>query len=255
MKKRLIVHRGVADMNKTFHDQFYKENSVLMELHSVPVIIKRFYTDVDGQILDKNDLTIPDDLKVKLPVFLFGQFDRNGGYKRLQQAVPTVGGQNFFMTYTQGVNSPFLPFTGLNTIKGQIKTGDIVIVYTDHLENPNFFTWIVVSSENVSLASITSNTESLQLDGRIGQLWFKETNLKVDVESQFYEPLFFSQFDNIGNYRFDTIQPNMFLTPHVAQHDFLTLDTPFKLDQYLGLAFYIQFACDLITLNFKVEKI
>lgn len=251
--KKIIINKGKAEITRSFNDQFYKQNGALMEEHTVPVTINRYYTDVNGTIIDK--ALVPGSLQVNYPVYLFGQFDRNGGFKRCLQTVSPIPGTFFYMTFVQGISSPFLSFTGANTIKGVIKNGDVVIVYTDDLENPNYFIWIVISSDTVSFASIVANTETTQQDGRIGQLWVKEANYYVSTPGQFYEPIFFNGFDNIGNYKGDSIQPNMNLNPYVEQTGILTLTLDFKVDQYISMCFYMRYSCDQINLDFKVNKI
>lgn len=221
--------------------------------HSVPLKISRYYTNVDGVVLDKN--TVPAALQTKYPVLLLGQFDRQGGYKKSLNSVPTMEGTFFYMTFVQGINSPFLSFTGVNTIKSKIKTGDIIEVYTDNLEAPNYFIWFVISAEPVSIASIISNTESTQNDGRIGTLFVKNYNYVVDNNNQYYEPIHYTRFDNIGNYRDEQIQPHIFITPSVQQSGILTIDTDFKLDQYIGINIYFLFETNEITLTLKVVQI
>lgn len=242
-------------MDRNFNDRFYKQNPALVLEHSIPLRITRYFTDVNGTIVDKNDVGIPDTLKTKYPVLMLGQFDRLGGYKKSLSAVPPLPGTFYYMSYTQGINSPFLSFTGLNNIKSQILTGDIVIIYTDNLEAPNWFIWFIVSSEVVSLASIVGNTESTQQDDRIGSLYIKSYNYVSDNDLQYYEPVHYTKFDNIGNYRDDQISPYMFKTPFVEQTGLLTIDTNFKLDQYIGMNMYFLFTTDQILLTLNVTKL
>lgn len=249
------MERNSVNLNRNFNDRFFKQNGASMLQHSIPIKITRYFTDVDGQIVNKAD--VPAALQTKYPIFLLGQFDRSGGYKKSLAALPPMPGCYFYMTFVQGVNSPFLSFTGLNTIKGRIKTGDIIEVFTDDLENPNYFVWFVISAEPVSIASIIENSESTQQDGRIGQLYVQNYNYNVieTQEVQYYEPIVYTFFDNIGNYRSEPIQPFMFKTPMVEQAGILTIDTDFKLDQYLGINLYYLFTTDEITLTLKVVKI
>lgn len=240
-------------IGESFNDKFYKQNNIVSNEHTIPIVIKRYYTDVNGTIVNK--ALVPAALQVKYPIYLFSQFDRNGGYKKSQQVVPPANGTYFLMTFVQGINSPFLAFTGANNIKGVVGTGDIVIVYTDNLETPNYFIWFVISCNTVSFASILTNTETTQDDKRLGGLFLDRINYYVSVRNQFDQSLVFSSFDNIGNYRSDSIQPNLFLTPFVEQQGLLTLNTPYKIDQYIGLSFYMVYECDQLTMDFIVNKI
>lgn len=259
---RNFTHRKIENppvsLDKSMNDKFYKINGALMQEHTIPMAVTRYFTDVNGTIVDK--ATVPNKLKVSYPVMFFGQFDRNGGWKKSLQRVPTMPGTFFLMTYTAGINQPFLSFTGANNIKGQIGLGDIVNVFTDDLENPNFFIWLVISSNTVSLSSIVYNTESTQADGRIGALFLKEINYFIagsvqDTRAQFDQSLNFLNFDNVGNFRGDTIQPSIFLNPFVFQKGFLTISTPFKIDQYKAMIFYMIFNIDSLQMDFIVKKI
>ena len=242
-------------IDRNFNDRFYRQNPALVLNHSIPLRITRYFTDVDGLITDKNSVLIPDVLKTRYPVLLLGQFDRNGGYRKSLAAVPPMPGTFYFMSFTYGVNSPFLSFTGNNTIKSQLQIGDVVEVYTDDLETPSWFVWFVISSEVTSIASIVGNTESIQKDDRIGALFIKSYNFVSDNDLQYYEPIHYTKFDNIGNYRDEQISPFMFKTPMVEQTGLLTIDTDFKLDQYIGLNMYFLFATNQILLTLNVTKI
>jgi len=253
------IQNTPVSIDASMNDDFYKRNGVLMTEHTIPLKISRYYTDVNGTIVDK--ALVPVNLQVRYPITLFGQFDRNGGWKKSLQAVPVTPGTYFLMTFTSGINQPFLAFTGANNIKGKIGLGDVVNVFTDDLENPNYFIWFVLSSDTVSLSSVVSNTESIQNDKRIGVLNLKEINYyfagstEAIILEQFSQPLNFLNFDNIGNFRGDDIQPSMFLNPFVRQRGFLTISTPFQIDQYKALVFYMVFNVDSIQMDFIVKKL
>jgi len=107
---------------------------------------------------------------------------------------------------------------------------------------------------------VVYNTETTQHDKRIGILALKEINYyftgatEAIILEQFSQPLNFLNFDNIGNFRGDDIQPSMFLNPFVRQAGFLTISTPFQIDQYKALVFYMVFNVDTIQMDFIVKK-
>src|SRR6478609_7582332 len=105
--QRRIINRPV-ELDASMNDKFYQVNGALMQEHTVPLKIARYYTDVNGTIVDK--ALVPNALKVRYPITLFGQFDRNGGWKKSLQAVPVTPGTYFLMTFTAGINQPFLAF-------------------------------------------------------------------------------------------------------------------------------------------------
>jgi hypothetical protein len=240
-------------ISESFQDKFFQVNPALMPEHSIPVKIKRYYTDVNGTVVDKAAVSAA--MQVKFPVYMLGQFDRNGGFKKSLIAVPPTPGTFYIMTYTVGINAPFLAFTGANNIKNYLQVGDVVQVYADDVENPNFFCWIIQSANPVSLSSVIANTETTMVDGRIGGLFIREFNLAVSDDSQYYEPFHFTKMDNIGNLRDDQVQPSMYFSPYTQQTGFLTIETMFKLDQYLGINFYMLYDVDDISLTFKTNKI
>ena len=241
-------------IRESFNDTFYRRNPALVDAHTVTFNVLRFFVDINGSIIDKN--TVPQNLQTKYPVFLLGAFDKNGGYRMSQTACPPMPSSNFLFTFTVGVNQPFLAFTGLNNIKGQLRSGDTVLVYVDDVEFPSYFIYIVIRGESCSLASIVDNTESTQADGRIGSLFVREINFNVEDDNQWNETIHFLSFDNIGQYRDNPVQPNIFrgtmITPGI---NVISLDIPFKIDQYIGMAFYMLFEVDKMSFNFKINKI
>lgn len=242
----------MVNMTKNFEDKFYKVNPALMPFHTLPVRINRYFTDVNGTLVNK--MLVPASLQTEYPVYMFGEFDRQGGYKQSHTAIPPRNEIKFVGTFTYGIGMPFLAFTGLNTIKGVLSIGDVCNIFTDNIENPNYFIWIVLSANPVSLASVSSNTESTQRDNRIGRLYIEEFNMSAPVTLQYYNPFFFTRLDNIGNIRYDTYIPAIDRTPYNDQN-IVTVKTEFKLDQYIGINFYMLFDADELSLNFKVSPI
>ena len=221
--------------------------------HSIPVTVKRIFTDVNGTIVDKT--TVPLSMQTKYPFYMFGDFDRQGAYRIGNQALPPMPGTFYLMSFTYGVNQPFLFATGLNTVKGQLKLGDIVHIYTDNLETPNYFAWVIIQNNYASIAGIIGNSESIQDDSRIGQLYVEQYNYFQDAPSfgQWNEPLYYVRFDNIGTYKYDMIMPYVFKTPYTEQEGFLRIETKFKIDQYLGIYAYILYESDEIQFDFVLK--
>lgn len=230
--------------------------NVLVMNHTIPVKVLRFFTDVDGRIVAKG--AVPAALQTRYPVFLLGDFDRQGGYRIASQICPPDATIVYLQTFVHrynGIPTNIIGFSGFDEITNQLKTGDIVSVYTDSLSAPTYFVWIVVQNDYAAMGSIIGNSESVQNDRRIGQLFIDEINYFVTDETQYNEVLHYTVFDNIGTYRDNQIQPLLFKTPYVEQQNFITIETDFKLDQYLGINLYMLFANDSLTFNFKLSKI
>jgi len=222
---------------------------------TISITVTRYYTNVDGQILDKNDPAVPAALQVAFPVYMLGNFDRMGANRIGAKSVPTPLTAFFLTTFTWGFGAqqPFLTFTGLSEIKAKIFNGDIVTVYTDSLDAPTCFAWIVQSSQDgAPVASIIGNTESVQDDGRVGQMNVTGVNFFTDNENQLLQDWQIIHADNTGQFRSQTFQPNLYKTPEYAINRFVDLDLRFKLTQYFGINFYITFESSTLSLRFKI---
>lgn len=224
----------------------------LMRDHTIPLLIKRFYTDQDGIIIDKN--TAPPNLQTEYPIFLLGDFDKSGGYRIANIVTPPLPNTFFLCSFVYGNGVPFLFANGLVNVYGQIQLGDIVTVYTDNIANPTYFIWLVVSSNSASIASIVSNTETTQKDGRIGQINIDSVAMFCSNQNQYNNPLFITRCDNIGKYVENQLQPIGFKTAFQNQNDFIDIPLGFIMNQFLSISFYMSFDTDLVTLNLKIKK-
>jgi hypothetical protein len=125
-------------------------------------------------------------------------------------------------------------------------------VYCDNIQNPNFFIWIVIHASKAPFASIIDNTKTLQNDFRINQIRIKDIDYLAS-DAQYTTPLHFIQFDNIGAFRVDQIQPYMYKNAFVALDDFINMKIRFDLDQYIAVSTYFLFDTDLLQLNFNLK--
>lgn len=224
---------------------------------SIPITVKRFFTDVDGQIVDK--AVVPVSLQVKYPVFMFGVFDMESGYKAGSNVCPQVNGIDYLMSFVNGMGASsqsVIGFTGLNEIQGQLAVGDIVHVFTDDKQNPNYFIWIVQSTNSLAgLASIMKNLQTSQQDNRLGKLFIYEMLLITANQQQWRQPFNFTVYDNLGNYTNDPIGPMMFRGPYTELENLIRLDIEIMIDQYIGVNLYMDFTEDLLSVDFNIMKI
>lgn len=245
-------------VNLGIKKQVAAANNVLVRKHTVPIEIKKLYTDVDGVVIDKN--TLPATLQKRVPVFLLGEFDRNGGYKIGVKALEPDLNLKYLQTFVDGNGAAIqsiIGFTGLSTIGNYIATGDIVSVWTDDKVNPSYFVWIVVKNTYASIASILGNMDSSQNDRRIGPLCITEILYHTDVETQLRNALFFLHYSNIGTWKQNSIDPlGMFRSPFDVQEGLVRMPIePLFLDQYFGLVFNMDFDSDVIYFEFKIITI
>jgi len=238
--------------------QTVSHRTVLVRDHTIPVTVKKLYTDVDGVIVAKN--TIPAAIQKKVPVFLMGEFDRQGGYKIGLQNIALDAELKYLMSFVNGLGCSFanvVGFSGISTIQQQINTGDIVLVYTDSLLNPSYFVWVIIQNTYASMASIIGNTESTQNDRRIGPIVVHEINYIADNDNQLKESLQIVHYSNIGTWKANQIEPlGMYRTPFDVQTGLVRIVVkPFSLDQYMGINFNMLYASDKLTMDFKIKTV
>lgn len=230
-----------------------------MLFRAVTISVRRFYTDIDGVILDKTDVLIPANMKVKYPVFMFGTFDMLSGFRAGSNVCPPLLGVNYLTSFVNGFPSTsysVLGITGLNQIQGQLSLGDIVHVFCDDIQNPSYFCWIVQSSNALSgLSSIMNNLMTTQNDNRLGRLFVYEFLLNNSDREQWKQAINFTVFDNLGNYANDVVNPLMFRGPFTELDNLIRLETEFLCDQYLGINTYIDYGTDVLSYDFNIKKI
>ena len=221
---------------------------------SFQITVRRFFTNVDGVVLPKTSGLIPNNLKTDYPVYFFMEYDREGGYKILSRVNPVLGGAEYLFSYVDGVNVPFLQFTGLQTIHRQIKTGDIVLVYVDDSQNPNFYIWIVLSTDTFSIASLVGNSIARLNNRNQGLVYIDSIGYLSDNTFQYEEGIDFVKTNILGEYTSDNVSPNIAKHPNVALPDKVTLPVNWWLNQYTGMATKMLFETDEIalTMNLKV---
>lgn len=254
---RLKIKHRPMDFNKQWLT--VNPKSVLQPLQTIPLLVKKFYTDVNGTVISKNDPGIPASLQVKMPVFFLGDFDRMGAYRTALKVTPTLPGVEFIQVFTNGNGSTVFDVIGVNPfadIQTQLSPGDIVTVFSDSLTAPTYYVWLVITGTYSSMASIIGNTVSSQQDGRIGKLIVGQINLYVDITTeQIYEPLNFTRLFNTGTFINDSINPSMFKTPMNKQRNFITLSTTFEIEQYIGINFYMNFDTDSVQMDLILNRL
>lgn len=225
-----------------------------MRNHTIQARVKRFFTDVNGTIVAK--ATVPVGMQCEYPFYLFGDFDRQGGYSIGLRTVPVVNGNAYLMTFVNGhgfTSANIVGFSGANTLQGQLSVGDIVHVFTDSTQNPTFFVWVVIQNNAGSLASIVGNTDTTQRDGLIGPIYLQSFRYTSDNSFQFDYPFYFIRYTNIATWKSDQVQPMMFKDPFVEQLNFIEVQTEFDLNQYISVGQYFLFDTEEIQFNFKLR--
>jgi hypothetical protein len=240
-------------LTKSKKDLLKHLSKPLFHQGSINVNINRYFTNVDGTIIDKSATLAV--MRKNYPVFLLGNFDRVGAYNISQKTIQMPSGVFFLCTYVHGYNEPFLWNSPLNDVQTRFRKGDIITVFTDSLDAPTNFCFIQQTLELGAMASFISNTQTEQKDGRLGVIEVKNVSLQVDNESQLNSPWTIVFFDNIGNFDSDPFNPgSIYRSPYYKLNDFIELNIAFTLSQYMALNFLFLFASDTINVNFRINN-
>ena len=222
-------------------------------LADMTVKITRFVTDVDGNIINKNLLPLA--MQVRYAYMLFGEFDRQGGYRLAQQVVPVEGSSEYIGTFVFGKQEGFLQFNTQGNVYNQMLLGDIYHMYTDSTVSPNFFVFMVVSNPFAAMGSITAATAwHLHTPaGLKGKLSIEHFKLITETNSQYNAPISLLGIDNIGVNKSDSINPLASRAVDDKQPDFIQIDMPMQIDQFTGLVSFIRFEAESIIYQFKLR--
>jgi hypothetical protein len=218
------------------------------------VNVKRFYTDVNGTVIDKNDPVVPLTLKVNYPFWMFGQFDAWGGYKIGNQVVAPDITTPYVGTFVVGKDIPFLFATGLNDIADRLMIGDIVHIFTDNLNAPSIYVWIIQNCGSASLASIYANANASEREKiKIESCnFFAYTNGSPNF--QFARAIHLTKIDVVGAYTDDSFDPLSYDQVNNKQGNFVVIPVNFTVDQYHLVSSSIAFEVDSLQFSFIIKK-
>ena len=209
---------------------------------NVSLNVNRYFTDVDGQIINK--ATLPLSFQLDFPFYLLGNYDSKSGYRKGIKNVPPQFGSTYLCSFIYGVQIPFLQLTGLNTIKNFCDLGDIVHVYVDDLNNPDFYCWIVQSGNNVGAYSLISSLEGVTLDS---------INIVTDTPNQIQQKFTVLMYNKTGEVTTQDFTTENAKSPLYKQESFTRLNISAPLSDYIAFATYFTFASTQIAYTFNLK--
>lgn len=213
---------------------------------SFTIQVRRIFTDVDGAILDKN--TVPTNLKVKYPIYLWNGFDHSGGYKISAGEAPPLDSYKFVRMFVKNDAYDFTEFSGRNELNKTISTGDLVFLYADDLDNPTYFIWIIQSVTNRSLGSILTS---------IPECGFKMNHVKIFTDNtlSFNERLGIIKTNHLGVYKYNQISPLAFKTVDYQETRQILVPLKLRLTHLIGFVSYFPFVNESISFDFEFLNI
>lgn len=215
--------------------------------------VRRITCDSNGVIIP--DGVVPAAEQKAFPFHLFGAFDYASGYPLADTIARERSNSNLFTVYVHGIGTPLFYFNPLATINNQIKKGDLVFVYVDDLNNPNTFSYVIVSALQGGFASLILQSNISQIDdnGHWGAFKFFEIGYAWQNDEQLNQPIYLvrSRFDS--GYKYDTLDPLAFR--YVQQkNDLNVISIPLEivLNQYIGITSFIAFENSVLNLSFNL---
>lgn len=231
--------------------------SILQPWHTIPIKVTRYFTDANGAVLAIADAgLVASGMVQNYPVFVLGEWDRQGGYRIGLNICPAVAPSKPLAIFANGVNGTsynyITPFSPFNTIQQRLNIGDVVHVFYE--ATGTYFAWIVYSNVMAPTSSILSNLSTSQNDGRLMKLFCNKINFVcTNFQLQLNESWNYYHVDNIGRFKNNQISYTMFNTPMQVLPNVLTFDTSFDINQYVGIATYIIPTIDSMTFNIETQ--
>lgn len=244
----------MRDTNPTRILNRVPNHPLVVSPEALPVTISRIYTDVDGTVIDK--AAAPAAMQVAWPVYVLGAYDRNGGYRVGRLMLPPVAGAGYFLfSFVAGLGLPFPYATGLNTVNDLLTPGDLVQVWTDNVDNPTHFVFIVqnIRANTAGYGSVLYDTINNERKKYVDNIDYYAYASGTSYDPQFNVPLRLIRFNEMGNYRQDDINPLSFKDPIQFQQGFIRIPTRFELEEKFGFGTMMQFGTDTITFNLNIR--
>lgn len=207
------------------------------QLGSGTVSVKRMYTDVNGTIVDKN--TLPTNLKVEIPYYLFNDSDRRNGLIQTSKTIK-INDWKHYGSFIRGFDPLPVLFSGLNDYIEFVSNGDLVNVYVDSNYAPSYYCFVVISWPNTGY-SIFLNRDFQK------QIYIQEISmLCTDNKKQLMEPIFWNHYDIAGNYDQKSYNPISYNQTDYKFGDYIPLPFKMRPDYYIGLISRIKFETEEI---------
>lgn len=241
-------------MNRTIVVQNpVREIKNALKRFSLNLNIKRFITDANGVVLA--DGAIPAALKKPYPFHLFSHYDRVGGYSISDSIMSVLHRTTLFGYYVWGIGTPLFFFNPAASINNEMKKGDVVFIYVDDLNNPNYFIFVIVQAINGGYASFIDQSNITQIDNKGFWGVFKVVNTKVtwyndaQLRESFYQ--INTRFD--GAFKYDPFSLAAYYAPE-QKTAIMTANVPteFILNQYFGLSSCIAYENPLLNISFEL---
>lgn len=218
-----------------------KEIGSNSRLGSGTISVSRIFTDVNGTVIDK--ATLPSNLKVEIPYYIFNESDRRNGLVQTSKTLK-LNDWKHYGSFIRGFDPLPNLFMGLNDYINLVNLGDLVNVYVDSFFAPNFYCFVIINWQDTGYAVFLNKDFQKQI-------FIQEISmLCTDNKKQLMEAIYFNNYDLLGNVNQQSYCPIAYNQTDYKFGDYIPLPFKFNPDYYLGLVSRIKFETEQI--NFTV---
>lgn len=214
----------------------------------ITLLIDLFFYDVigGGWILAP---ALPPALQTSLPTYIFGLTDYYGGYLKLRNLVPSIGGWNNLVAF--GTSMGIYGYNLLPVIApafGILEMGDMFMQFVS--PGGLFFGFVRVRCQNVSYGTFLNSFVSDLIT--INTIRYIVPGANVN---QFVNPLIFGYQSLFGKVTTDSIDPRLFITPKDFQQQIADIPVNLPIDKNMMLGFQTSVFCQNSSWVLFVEKV
>lgn len=245
---------GRRDTNPTLIINRVPKYPLIVSPRNFQISVNRFFTDIDGVIYAPG--AEPAALRVSYPVYILGAFDRAGGYKIARQSIIPNAATPFLFSFVAGRDLPFPYATGLNEINVRLTPGDLVNVFTDSIDNPNYYIFIVqtVRAQVAGVGALLFDTINARHNTMLQSIDYSTYDAAgASYDLQFNEKLRFISFNDLGTFRTDDENPLAYKDPAQYLSGYIRVPYSALLNEKFGFATFLQYGCNSLTFNFNIQ--
>lgn len=194
-------------------------------------------------------------LATQLPIFLFGNSDKSGGFAKLRTLFP-LSGWGYDTAFVYGADSG--PTVGVNaldaTAKSVLRVGDLVIPVYMTSGATMYVAFVILRCPQTAYGSLVDalNSDTFNLN-MIRQVMADTTAASLAQYSNQLQPLNLSLF---GKFSSDQTSPNSFKIPEQQQQNIVDIPMVLMVDKQVAIGSYLNYDVPTqMQLSFFVNQV
>lgn len=222
------------------------------------VIIPKFFTVALGVYTSKTAAQIvaaQPSLGTQLPVFLFGNSDKAGGFKKMRSQFP-LSGWAYDTPFIYGADSGAGTIFGAldSTATANLLVGDLVLPVTASLGGVDYVAFTIIRCSQTAYGSLLDATNSDSFT--MNMVRYILTDSTAPSLAQYLNQLQPFNLSIFGKFSSDQTSPNSFKIPEQQQQNIIDVPLVLDVDKQVSIGLYMNY--DLPTqmqLSFFVAQV